>query len=72
MSMMTGASMRMASANATPWAARLNLGSASRAMRAARNGPSIAIITHVAASGSQKKKMYLFECLKGAVAKVLY
>src|SRR5690606_17690810 len=56
-SMMTGDSTRTASANATPWAARLNVGSGSRAMTDARNGPSDAIITHVAARGSQKKRI---------------
>jgi hypothetical protein len=59
--MMTGASMRIATANATPWAARLNVGSGSRAMTAARNGPSDAIITHVAANGAQKKRIDRWE-----------
>ena len=58
MSMMTGASIRIAKAKATPCAARLNLASARRAMTAARNGPSVAIMIQVAASGTQKRKMY--------------
>ena len=41
-------------------AARLNFGSANRAMIAARKGPSKAIITHVAASGSQNIEIFLF------------
>jgi hypothetical protein len=57
MSMITGASIRIASANATPWAARLNVGSGSRAITAARNGPSVAIMTQVAAKGAQKRAM---------------
>ena len=55
--MITGASIRIANANATPCAARLNFGSARRAMTAARNGPSTAIIIHVAASGSQNSRI---------------
>ena len=55
--MMTGASMMMAKANATPNAARLTVGSARRAMNAARYGPSIAIISQVLASGSQKRRI---------------
>ena len=46
-------------AMATPQAARLNLGSGSRAIMAARNGPSAAIMSHVAARGAQKKKIDL-------------
>jgi hypothetical protein len=57
MIMMTGASTRIAHAYATPWAARLNLGSARRAMTAASSGPSTDIMSHVAASGTQKRKM---------------
>ena len=60
--MMTGASIRIARANATPCAARLNVGSGSRAMIAARNGPSDAIITQVAARGAQNLKMERCEC----------
>jgi hypothetical protein len=59
MIMMTGASMNTAKENATPNAARLNLGFASLAMMAARKGPSMAIISHVAASGIQKKNIFL-------------
>ena len=56
-SMMTGDSTMIAKANATPNAARLGAASGSRAMIAARYGPSIAIISHVPASGSQKTKI---------------
>jgi hypothetical protein len=59
MIMMTGASMNTAKEKATPNAARLNLGFASLAMIAARKGPSVAIISHVAASGIQKKNIFL-------------
>ena len=57
MSMMTGASIRIASAKATPYAAKLTVGSGSRAMIAARKGPSVAIMIHVAAKGAQKRAM---------------
>ena len=57
MIMITGASMSMAKAIATPQAARLSLGSARRAMRAATNGPSAAIMSQVAARGAQKRAM---------------
>ena len=63
--MMTGASIRIASANVTPWAARLNVGSGMRAMTAAMSGPSVAIITHVAAKGAQKRAMLRCESRKG-------
>ena len=55
--MITGASTITATAQATPYAARLWLGSGSRAMRAARNGPSNAIISQVEASGNQNRRM---------------
>ena len=55
MSMMTGPSARIAIAKATPYAARLILGSGSRAMVAARSGPSTAIMSQVAARGDQKR-----------------
>jgi hypothetical protein len=60
MSMMIGASMSTPKEKATPKAARLNLGSMSLAMIAARIGPSAAIINHVAASGTQKIKIFLY------------
>ncbi len=50
---MMGDSTINAKENATPYAARLNLGSGRRAMIAAIKGPSVAIISHVAASGAQ-------------------
>ena len=53
-----GASISKASENATPKAARLNLGSGSLAMMAAKKGPSTAIINQVAASGTQKEKIF--------------
>ena len=71
MSIITGASTRIAIEKATPYAARLILGSGSRAMRAARSGPSSDIMIHVAARGDQKRVMYpavgaggrfIFEC----------
>ena len=49
--------MSTAMAKATPWAARLGFGSGSRAMRAARKGPSMAIISQVAARGDQNRAM---------------
>jgi hypothetical protein len=57
MSMITGASIRIASAKATPCAARLYVGSGSRAIIAAKNGPSEAIMTQVAAKGTQKRRI---------------
>ena len=57
MIMMIGASTSIASENATPNAARLNLASGNRAISAVRNGPSSDIISHVAASGSQNTAM---------------
>ena len=39
----------------------MNFGSGSRAMMAARNGPSDAIMSHVAARGDQKTKMDLVD-----------
>ncbi len=55
MIMITGASSSRAKDRDTPNAARLYWGSARRAIRAARNGPSTAIISQVAARGSQKR-----------------
>ena len=55
--MMTGDSTSTANATATPYAARPIVGSARRAMTAARNGPSVAIINQVAASGIQNLRM---------------
>jgi hypothetical protein len=52
--MITGASITNAKEKATPYAARLNLGSGNLAISAERNGPSTDIINHVAARGSQK------------------
>ena len=57
MSMITGASIKIASANVTPYAPKLNSGSGRRAIIAAKNGPSEAIMTHVAANGAQKSRM---------------
>ncbi|MBK9965895.1 MAG: hypothetical protein IPP07_13715 [Holophagales bacterium] len=54
---MIGASATNARASATPNAARLCFGSGRRATRAATNGPSVAIISQVAASGSQNRKI---------------
>ena len=54
--MITGASTMIANAKATPWAARLYLGSGRRAMTAARKGPSTAIISQVACRGSQNRE----------------
>ena len=56
-SIMIGDSASHASANATPYAARLNAASGIRAMIAATYGPSMAIISHVAANGSQNARM---------------
>jgi hypothetical protein len=55
--MMTGDSIRMANAKATPYAARLIVGSAILAMMAAKKGPSVAIISHWKDSGSQNRKI---------------
>ena len=57
MIMITGDSIRIAKANATPWAARLIVGSGRRAIMAARKGPSAAIISQVADSGDQNRVM---------------
>ena len=57
--MIMGDSIRTAKENATPNAARLNLGSANRAIIADSTGPSAAIISQVAARGIQKKKIRL-------------
>ncbi len=54
-----GASIRTAKENATPYAAKLYLGSARRAIIAARKGPSAAIISQVEARGIQKRKIFL-------------
>lgn len=56
--MITGASTISAKENATPYAARLNLGSAILAIIADNNGPSVAIIIQVAARGIQKTKIF--------------
>ena len=55
--MMIGDSTIQARAVATAKAARFSLGAARRAMTAATNGPSAAIISQVASSGSQKRAM---------------
>ncbi|MND02945.1 hypothetical protein D3C83_225350 [compost metagenome] len=52
---MIGASAIQASANATPYAARLSTASGIRATIAAMYGPSTDIMSHVAASGAQKR-----------------
>ena len=57
MIIMIGASTIRAKENATPYAARLNLGSAILAITAAISGPSVDIISHVAANGSQNLKI---------------
>jgi hypothetical protein len=57
--MITGASTIKASAKATPYAARLNLGSANRAINADKNGPSTDIINQVAPRGSQNRNIFL-------------
>jgi hypothetical protein len=54
-----GDSIRTAKENATPYAAKLYLGSARRAIIAARKGPSAAIISQVEARGIQKRKIFL-------------
>ena len=48
-----GASIISAKEKAIPYDARLNLGSANRAISAERYGPSMDIINHVAANGIQ-------------------
>ena len=53
--MMMGDSTIQARAVATANAARFSLGSARRAMTAATKGPSAAIISQVASSGSQNR-----------------
>jgi hypothetical protein len=58
--MIIGASAIKAKENATPNAARLNLGPGSRAIIAVKKGFSTAIINHVAANGYQKTNI----CLK--------
>ena len=58
--MMTGDSMMMAKAKATPKAARLTAGASSLAMIAARYGPSRAIISQVPANGAQKAVICLY------------
>ena len=58
MIMMMGASISRANEKETPKAARLNLGSGSLAMIAAKKGPSTAIINQVAAKGTQKEKIF--------------
>ena len=55
----TGASIINANAYATPYAARLNFGSANLAINAARKGPSTAIINQVAPSGIQKVNIFV-------------
>ena len=55
--MMIGDSTIQARAEATANAARFSLGTGRRAMTAARNGPSAAIISQVAWRGSQKRAM---------------
>ena len=59
MSMMTGDSAKMATAKATPKAARFSVGPGRRAMTAARKGPSTAIMNQVPARGSQKARILL-------------
>ena len=54
----TGASIISANANATPYAARLYIGSSNLAINADRKGPSTDIINHVAANGSQKTNIF--------------
>src|SRR5512143_476290 len=61
---MMGDSRSMANAKATPYAARLNLGSARRAITAAMKGPSRDIIIHVEARGHQNWRIRLW--LSGA------
>jgi hypothetical protein len=56
-SMIMGDSIMVANDPAIPKAARLNLASRSRAMNEIRNGCSKAIISHVRASGPQKRKI---------------
>ena len=60
MIMMIGASRNRAKEKAMPYAARLNLGLAIRAMIAAKKGPSIAIISQVAAKGAQKMNIFFW------------
>ena len=55
--MRMGDSATKARASATPNAPRLYFGSGSLATSAATNGPSAAIINHVAARGSQNRKI---------------
>ena len=54
-----GDSIINANENATPYAAKLNSGFAIRAIIAERNGPSTDIISQVAESGIQKRKILL-------------
>lgn len=58
-SMMIGLSMIRASEKVTPKIARLGAGFGRRAITAATIGCSIAIISHIAASGSQNQKIRL-------------
>ena len=57
--MMMGDSISTAKENAIPKAAKLNFGAANRAITAANTGPSAAIMSQVAAKGTQKKKIRL-------------
>ena len=59
MIMMIGASTRRAIEKAIPYAARLNFGSFNLAIMAARKGPSVAIMSQVAARGIQKINIFL-------------
>ena len=61
---MTGDSIKIAKAKATPYAAKLVVGSASLAITAARKGPSVAIISHCADKGSQNRKVDQVDLIK--------